>query len=99
MLKVMISLNGHSDRMEYKYIYIYVIYIYVRYIYVIYIYIIHIYIYIYIYLCILTLSAFCINVKYYSTRLFFKSVVFGFLRIFNELLQTKSVKKYILTAE
>ena len=58
-----------------------------------------IYIYIYIYnIYILTLSAFCISVKYtliIQQDIIFKTVIF--LRIFNGLLQIKSVKKYILT--
>ena len=48
---------------------------------------------------ILTLSAFCIKCQILynnSTRHFFKSVMFRVLRIFNRLLQTISLKRYIL---
>ena len=47
-----------------------------------------------------TVSAFYINVIHILINqggIFFKSVIFQFLRIFSGLLQTKSVKKYILT--
>ena len=50
----------------------------------------------------LTLSAFCIEYQIHinnSTRHFFKTVIFRILRIFNGLLQTRSVKKYILTEQ
>ena len=59
--------------------------IYIIYIHI-YIYKIYIYIYIYIY-----------KLKLFKETFFKKSVIFRILRIFNELLQTKSVKKYILT--
>ena len=66
----------------------------------IYVHVIHVYVYVHVYIFILTLSAFCINVKFIliiQGDIFFKSVIFRILRIFNGLLQTKSVKKYILT--
>ena len=42
---------------------------------------------------VLNVKIFCNN----STRHFCKTLTFRILRIFNGLLQTKSVKKYILT--
>ena len=74
------------------YIYVY-IYVYIH----IYTYI-HTYIYIYIYyisIYVLTLSDFCVKCQIFhsnTTRHFFKIVIFQDLRIFNRLLQTKSVK-------
>ena len=66
----------------YIYIYIYIfIFIYILYIYILY----NIYLYIY------------INIYIIQRDIFFKSVIFQILRIFNGLLQTKSVKKYILS--